>query len=53
MDEQQLRPDTLAVRAGLDRGHHDETAEALGVSPTTVKDDWRLARAWLYREVRA
>ncbi|MEO2104973.1 MAG: O-succinylhomoserine sulfhydrylase [Actinomycetota bacterium] len=29
MDEQQLRPDTLAVRAGLDRGHHDETAEAL------------------------
>ena len=31
----------------------DETAEALGVSPTTVKDDWRLARAWLYREVRA
>ena len=29
MDEQQLRPDTLAVRAGLDRGHHDETSEAL------------------------
>lgn len=30
----------------------EETAEALGISPTTVKDDWRLARAWLYREVR-
>lgn len=29
----------------------EETAEVLGVSPTTVKDDWRLARAWLYREV--
>jgi RNA polymerase sigma-70 factor, ECF subfamily len=26
----------------------DETAEALGVSPRTVKYDWALARAWLY-----
>jgi DNA-directed RNA polymerase specialized sigma24 family protein len=26
-----------------------ETAEALGVSQTTVSDDWRLARAWLRR----
>lgn len=25
----------------------DETAEALGVSPRTVKYDWALARAWL------
>ena len=25
----------------------EETAEALGVSPTTVRTDWRLARAWL------
>ena len=25
----------------------EETAEALGVSPTTVRVDWRLARAWL------
>lgn len=30
----------------------EETAGALGVSPTTVKDDWRLARAWLFREMR-
>jgi RNA polymerase sigma factor (TIGR02999 family) len=30
----------------------EETAEALGVSATTVKDDWRIARAWLYRELR-
>ena len=29
----------------------DETAAALGVSPTTVKDDWRLARAWLFRDM--
>ena len=27
----------------------EETADALGVSPTTVKDDWALARAWLHR----
>jgi len=27
------------------------TAEALGVSPATVKRDWTLARAWLARQV--
>jgi len=26
----------------------DETAEALGVSPLTVKRDWKMAKAWLY-----
>jgi len=31
----------------------DETAEALDVSPQTVMRDWRLARAWLTRELRA
>jgi RNA polymerase sigma factor (TIGR02999 family) len=30
-----------------------ETAEALGVSHTTVSDDWRLARAWLHRALTA
>jgi RNA polymerase sigma-70 factor, ECF subfamily len=29
----------------------DETADALGVSPQTVLRDWRLARAWLKREM--
>ena len=29
----------------------DETAELLGVSPMTVKRDWAVARAWLYREL--
>lgn len=28
-----------------------ETADALGVSPRTVKADWAVARAWLYREL--
>jgi RNA polymerase sigma factor (TIGR02999 family) len=31
----------------------DETAEVLDVSPQTVMRDWRLARAWLTRELRA
>ena len=30
-----------------------ETAEALGTSPRTVKRDWTLARAWLYRHLGA
>jgi hypothetical protein len=29
----------------------EETASALGSSPATVKRDWALARAWLYREL--
>jgi RNA polymerase sigma factor (TIGR02999 family) len=31
----------------------EETAEALAVSPATVKRDWELARAWLNRALRA
>ena len=31
----------------------DETSEALGISPATVSRDWRLARAWLARELSA
>jgi RNA polymerase sigma factor (TIGR02999 family) len=30
----------------------EETAAALDVSPITVKRDWALARAWLFRELR-
>lgn len=29
-----------------------ETAEALGISPATVKRGWALAQAWLYREMQ-
>lgn len=29
----------------------EETAEALGISPATVKRDWTMARAWLHREL--
>ena len=31
---------------------NEETAEALGISTATVKRDWRLARAWLFRQMR-
>ena len=30
----------------------EDTAEALELSPRTVKSDWALARAWLYDELR-
>jgi RNA polymerase sigma-70 factor (ECF subfamily) len=31
----------------------EETGAALGVSPRTVKNDWALARAWLYRALKS
>ena len=31
----------------------EETAEVLGISPRSVKRDWRVARAWLYGELSA
>jgi RNA polymerase sigma factor (TIGR02999 family) len=31
----------------------DETADVLGVSPETVMRDWKLAKAWLLRELTA
>jgi DNA-directed RNA polymerase specialized sigma24 family protein len=30
----------------------DDTAEALGVSPATVKRGWGMAQAWLYRDLK-
>jgi RNA polymerase sigma factor (TIGR02999 family) len=29
----------------------EDTAEAIGLSPATVKREWTLARAWLFREI--
>lgn len=31
----------------------EETAEALAISPETAKRDWKVAKAWLFRELRA
>ena len=30
----------------------EETATALAISPATVKRDWSMAQAWLYREIQ-
>jgi RNA polymerase sigma factor (TIGR02999 family) len=30
----------------------EDTAQALGISPATVKRDWSLAQTWLYRDLK-
>ena len=48
MDPGQGRLVELRYFAGLTI---EETAEALGSSPATVKREWAVARAWLHREL--
>jgi len=48
MDPQQARIVELRYFTGLTI---EETAEALGISPATVKRDWTWARAWLYQRL--
>jgi RNA polymerase sigma factor (TIGR02999 family) len=48
IDPEQARIVELRYFVGLGI---DETAEALGLSPATVKRRWSLARAWLFREL--
>jgi len=48
MDEQQGRIVELRFFAGLTI---EDTSEALGISPATVKRDWITARAWLHRAI--
>jgi len=50
LDPEQCRLVELRYFAGLGI---EETAEVLGVSPATVKRHWRVARAWLKRELGA
>ena len=50
VDPQQGRVIELRFFAGLSV---EETAEALGISPATVKRDWATAKLWLYNELRA
>jgi RNA polymerase sigma-70 factor, ECF subfamily len=49
LDERQVRVVELRYFIGLTA---EETAEQLGVSLATVKRDWTIARAFLYRELR-
>jgi RNA polymerase sigma factor (TIGR02999 family) len=48
LDAQQSRIIELRFFAGLTI---EDTSEVMGISPATVKRDWRSARAWLHREI--
>jgi RNA polymerase sigma factor (TIGR02999 family) len=48
IDPQQCRVVELRFFAGLSI---EDTAEALGLSASTIKRDWNTARVWLYREL--
>ena len=47
-DEQQCCVVELRYFAGLTI---EETAEVLKISPATVKREWTIARAWLYKKI--
>ena len=49
MDERKSKVVEMRFFGGLSV---EETAAALGVSPDTVMRDWRMAKAWLLRELR-
>ena len=49
MDERKAKVVEMRFFGGLSV---EETAAALGVSPDTVMRDWRLAKAWLLRELK-
>jgi RNA polymerase sigma factor (TIGR02999 family) len=48
-DEQKARVVELRYFGGLSI---EETADVLGVAPTTIKRHWRFAKAWLYGEMQ-
>jgi RNA polymerase sigma-70 factor (ECF subfamily) len=50
LDQRQARVVECRFFAGMSV---EETAEALGVAPSTVKRDWTVSRAWLHRELEA
>jgi RNA polymerase sigma factor (TIGR02999 family) len=49
-DQQQSQIVELRFFAGLSI---EDTSEVLKISPATVKRDWAMAKAWLYREMQA
>jgi RNA polymerase sigma factor (TIGR02999 family) len=48
IDERKVRIVELRYFGGLSI---DETAEVTGCSPTTVKREWTIAKAWLFRDL--
>jgi RNA polymerase sigma factor (TIGR02999 family) len=49
LDEQKARIVEMRYFGGLTV---EETAEVLGVTPITIKRHWRMARAWLYGQMK-
>jgi len=49
LDEQQSRIVEMRFFGGLSI---EETAQVLGVAPSTVKRDWNTAKAWLYHRMK-
>ena len=49
LDPEQARVVELRFFSGLSV---EETAHVLGRSPRTIKREWRLAKAWLYQQLR-
>lgn len=49
LNERQSRVVELKFFGGLTE---EEIAEVLKISPATVRRDWKVARAWLYRELK-
>ena len=49
IDPQQSRVVELRVFGGLTV---EDTAEALGISPRTVKREWSMAKAWLHQRMK-
>jgi RNA polymerase sigma factor (TIGR02999 family) len=47
-DERQAKIVEMRFFAGMTE---EETGECLGISTRTVKREWRMAKAWLYREL--
>lgn len=48
LDDRQAKIVELRFFAGMSE---EEAAEALGISSRTVKRDWRIAKAWLFKEL--
>jgi RNA polymerase sigma-70 factor, ECF subfamily len=48
MNERQSKIVELRYFGGLTE---EQVAESLGISSRTVRRDWNLARAWLFREL--
>lgn len=49
LDKKQAETVELKFFGGLT---NEETAEVLGISVSTVKREWEMARSWLYRELK-